>query len=425
MSAYPRVHEGSMSIRARIPGKIDRFRAGRIAFYLAFAIYLLVFAVSHTTFQTFFGIDMASIVSLRQPVVVALLATSILLSPKKLWQWLAIVVLVALAFVSWRMSGENWLFWLTLFCVSANGIRIKPLAWIVLVVSLGVLLAAVPCALAGIIDNVVVMRQGAERYSLGFVHPNTLGGYLWIAALAFSAIRFGKTPFPDLAVLAVVVVLNLVVTDSRATVIAASAQVVFLFVFYFVKSERARHVLSMVMLGGLTLAMLFSVYFMLFYGADNPVHALIDGLLSTRFSLAHGYFEMAPLTLFGNSFEGYDAIAWDNGEPLRFVVDNAFCHLILAYGLVPSLVFFWFFFAYCAKLVRLHRWDVMLFGLTVMGAYAFVETMGIRVEGNFFLIGMGAELLFGGNMLADCVDGTLSVQKQSKTSQHAVSEGQA
>lgn len=50
-----------------------------------------------------------------------------------------------------------------------------------------------------------------------------------------------------------------------------------------------------------------------------------------------------------------------------------------------------------AKLIRERRFGVLHFCTTLMMIYGVSETLGIRVECDFFPAGMGSELLFGGS----------------------------
>lgn len=140
-----------------------------------------------------------------------------------------------------------------------------------------------------------------------------------------------------------------------------------------------------------------SYFFIVAYNFSNSLHALLSSILNGRLELAHSYYETQPLTLFGSDFSRYLPIYWENGKPYTSVVDNAFCHLLLRYGTVPTVLFLMGLFDLLAKLIRERRFGVLHFCTTLMMIYGVSETLGIRVECDFFPAGMGSELLFGGS----------------------------
>ena len=386
----------SDSLRAGVGlrDSLGRMAVCEVAYYLAFCLYFIDCVFDHSTFTEFLFVPVPALQSVLQFCILMLLFFKFISQRASFKGWCIAAFVVLVAFISWRRSGEGWLFWCALFVVCAHGVRLRPLAWCAFVLSAATFLLTVCFAYFGVIDNFVGVRAGVTRYSMGFTHPNYFGLFLLIICFSFSVLRFGKNPLPDILLIAVTDALNLAVADSRTCVMLSLVQVVLLLVFYFVRSESSRRLMRRVFAAGVLLVVALSMYFMVAYDPSNPVHLALDSALSGRLRLAHGYFQMQPFTLLGSTFEQFSPIYWENGRPYAFVVDNAWCHLILRYGLVPAALFSCGFFAMLFKLLNERRWDALLFGFVLMSVYGFSETLGIRIECNYFLFAMGAELLF-------------------------------
>lgn len=371
---------------------------GEFLYYAAFAFYVMDFATDHTTFVNFLFAPVDTWHVLFKLLILLLLFSKFMLQRASFRGWVIATFLVFIGFISWRQSGEGWLFWLALFVVCANDVRLRPLACIVFTVFFATVVVTILFASAGIIDNRISVRAGIARSAMGFTHPNTLGLYLLVICTAFSVIRFGKNPFPDLVIISLAVVINLTVADSRTAALLGVFQALLLVIFYCIRSKDGRKIVRRCFAFLVIGLLLVSMYFMVSYDPSNPLHALFNKVLSGRLRLAHGYYSMQPLTLLGSTFEGFPPIYYEDGVPKTFVVDNAWCHLILRFGIVPALLFVGGFLALFFRLLREERWDSLLFGLVLMTVYGLSENFGIRFECNFFLYALGTEILYSGRL---------------------------
>jgi hypothetical protein len=316
-------------------------------------------------------------------------------------QWLLVIVLSAIGFITWQIAEESWFFWLILVVVAGKGIKVKNLAWISLVVTSLLFVLIVLSAQYGLIVNEVYSRAGVTRYAMGFNHPNIFGLYLLIICLSFSIIRFGKNPLPDLILLAAAAIVNLSVADSRTSAVLAVVQGVLLLTFYLVKTPHAQDVARKALIALIVLIFCFSYLGMIFYDSSNATMVAINQILSNRPSLAHAYFEMAGIPFLGDNYLTYPPIYWSNGHSSLFVVDNAYCHLLLRYGLIAAFVFYVGYCLLLKNILKEKHWNALFFGLVVMAIYGTSETFGIKLEANYFLIVGMASVLFGTSSLKD------------------------
>ena len=368
------------------------------AYYLAFILYFIDCAFDRTAFTEFLFVPVPVLQSAMQVCILMLLLFKFILQRASFKGWCMAALVVMVGFATWQQSGEGWLFWCALFIVCAHGVHLRPLAWCALALSIVTFCITVTFAQLGLVENIVSTRAGVTRYAMGFAHPNSFGLFLLIACFSFSALRFGKNPIPDLFLIAATDALNLTVADSRTCVLLSLVQAFLLLVFYFARNESMRRIIRYAFAAGVLLIIGLSMYFMVCYDPSNPIHLAFNSAFSGRLRLAHGYYEMQPLTLLGSTFENFPPIYWENGKPHTFVVDNAWCHLILRYGIIPTVLFLCGFFAMFYKLLREKNWGALLFGFVLMSVYGFSETLGIRIECNYFLYAIGAELLFSSRL---------------------------
>lgn len=364
-------------------------------YYLAFSLYVIICFLYRTNFEVIFELPRHTFGDFVELIIITLLVTKFLSQRASFRGWFIALTVVFVGFVSWRTSDEGWLFWLALFVVCSDEISVRTLAGITFTLVSVMTLVTIVCGLTGAIENTISVRGGVTRQTLGFDHANHLGIYLLLICVSLSTLRFGKNPILDILLILVTVAINVTVANSRSSALLSTIQIVLLIIFYLVKSAYLRRILSIIFVVVIATLTIMSFYFMVSYDASNPIHRLLDSALSGRLYLANSYFKMQPLTLFGSSFSQFAPIYWENGKPYLFTVDNAFCHLILRYGIVPAALFFMGFFVLMVKLIKERHWDTLLFGLTLMTCYSIGEHIGICVECNFFLVAMGTELLFG------------------------------
>lgn len=365
-----------------------------LAYYLAFGLYSLSCFLNGTTFETVFGVAVGTFSDVLRVVVLVLLASKFLCQRASFRGWVFASSVIAIGFVSWRVSSEGFLFWLALFVISAERVNLKCLAGISLGVTSAMLLLTLLFAGAGIIENRVSVRDGVTRYAMGFLHPNSFGAQLLLICSAIAVLRFGKSPLPVIPLFIGAAVLNNYLANSRTTVMLCILLGALLILFYVVRSPSIQRRLSIALFCFVAIIVLLSLYMMVNFDASSSIQAAMNDALSGRFKWAHAYYQLQPLTLFGSNFEQFAPIYWSNGVPSTFVVDNAYAHLVLRFGIVPSTLFFTGYIALFLNLIKQQRWDYVLFGVVLMAVFGFTEVAGIQVECNYFLVAIGTDLIF-------------------------------
>ena len=380
--------------------KLSKIKVSEALYYAAFFLYCLNCSIEVTTFEEFLFIPVATLATIIHAAVLILLFMKFVSQRAPFSGWVVAAAIVLIGFVSWRQSGEGWLFWLALFVVCSDGVRLRPLAKIALVVTAVMFVIAVVFSYAGIIQDKIISRVGgAQRHSLGFAHPNNVGKQLLIICTAFSVQRVGRNPVPDVLLIALADVFNAVLADSRTAIVLSFVQVALLLVFYRAKKEKTKHRVLVCCAIALVLMVCASYFTMVNYDSASGLYQALNSATSSRLYLQHGYYSMQELTLFGSTFEGFSAITWSpiTGAPITFLVDNAWCHLLLRYGIIPTFVFLSGLALLLRRILVSNRWDALSFGLILTLFYGVMETAGIQFECNYFLFALGAELLYGSN----------------------------
>ena len=369
--------------------------AAEALFYCAFAIYSLGVIIDSSALSQVLPEFIDAFDTLVQVSVISLLLIKFFIQRAAPKSWAFACLLVFVGLLSWHRSQEGWFFWVPLFIVCAEGVKIEALAKVSLAIISTIFLFIVMLCLFGLLPDIQIVQDGWIRHSLGFQHPNTLALLPLMACVSYSVLHFWESPFKVIFLLAACELFNMLTAQSRTVLLLLVIQIVLIAVFHFLKNPNKRKIATIcfALIAGAVIGLSF--YLMVAFDATNAVHSGINSALSGRIYLANGYYEMLPLSLFGNSYSGCPSLMWWEPEDTRsIVIDNAWCHLILRFGIVPTLLTLTGIFMLYKYKISAGHWDVVLYGITLMVCYGFTETVGIRIEYDYFLIAIGSQLLY-------------------------------
>lgn len=362
-------------------------------FYVAFVLYFLFVWASRINFDA--SLPMSAIKSvLRLAIVILLFGRYLFVN----LNWKGYVLTAALAIgglLTWRISGEGWLFWLVLFVITAQGVDYHRLALISAIQSFVLLIVVPSFCLVGIIGDRKIYHDTFTRSSLGFMHPNNFGLLILVFSVSLTVLFLKSKVWLPASLTMILAVANYFISHSRSSVISLVLLVALSVIFAFVTNHRAQQIISYALLGIVGFCITLSYIAMVFYTPSSQLWRNLDVLLSGRLRLAHEYFVMHPLTLLGRSYVADAPIARDfDGKYVEFLVDNSYAHLLLRYGILATIILLGAYIAVLVKLVKTSRWDEVLLVLGLFAVYGLMETSGIRIEANFMLVALGTELLF-------------------------------
>lgn len=362
-------------------------------YYIAFIAYSYSCVFGFTTAESLAGLPISALIMSLQLFALCCLVLKILFQKMNGFSWLSFFLIVAIGFISWRCSGENYFLWLALFVLCGIGVDIEALARISLFVSVSAIIFVCALLNVGLVRDVLIYGTNGVRHSLGFVHPNTLARYLVVASISYLVSHYNGSIFANLAMALSCAFIAQMVTGSRTAVLLLVFQAILLVFFSRVHNFELKLAVLKVLFVGAFVLIIASFYFMFCYNIQVPLHNRLNFLLSDRLALAKLYAEVAPFTFFGRDFSSLGFY----GLPSNFTVDNAWCHLFLREGIIPTVLLLAGVFVLIIHAILSNHIDGICLGLLLMVVYSCSETVGIMVDSNYFLIAM-APIVLGNHL---------------------------
>lgn len=362
-------------------------------YYIAFIAYSYSCVFGFTTAESLVGLPISALIMSLQLFALCCLVFKILFQKMNGFSWLSFFLIVAIGFISWRCSGENYFLWLALFVLCGIGVDIEALARISLFVSVSAIIFVCALLNVGLVRDVLIYGTNGVRHSLGFVHPNTLARYLVVASISYLVSHYNGSIFANLAMALSCAFIAQMVTGSRTAVLLLVFQAILLVFFSRVHNFELKLTVLKVLFVGAFVLIIASFYFMFCYNIQVPLHNRLNFLLSDRLALAKLYAEVAPFAFFGRDFSSLGFY----GLPSNFTVDNAWCHLFLREGIIPTVLLLAGVFVLIIHAILSNHIDGICLGLLLMVVYSCSETVGIMVDSNYFLIAM-APIVLGNHL---------------------------
>ncbi|MBQ9022117.1 MAG: hypothetical protein IJ113_08950 [Eggerthellaceae bacterium] len=363
-------------------------------FYFAFTLCTFTTLMMRTTYSTVAGFDKDSFEFLAYALVALLLLGKLILDRETSWRYALAWALVILAFVTYWFANQWRVSVLFLFIAAGKGVSLKRLAALALVIQATVLLVTVSFAMAGKLYSFTVWRETGEgwipRLSYGYSHPNMLGQVFLTIALSFAVLRFPRFNLGDVLVYVVLAAAaGMLVMARTATAGIVLAGVLAALSPFVMRTPQRQHRMALLACIAFCFAAVFSYFMMLCYSPDVGLMASLDRVLSTRFSLAHRFFEVFPPQPFGRSI-----MAVKLGDFAQESPDNLYAYMLLKQGIVPTLVLGALVLAVYVRAIRTKAWSAALMGLMVFAIAGIMEMYAVNFTLDFFLIAC-AWLLYG------------------------------
>lgn len=362
------------------------FGLGNWLYYGAFALCAFTTMVMRVTFYTVFFIPKSTFELVAYPLVACLLVIKILVCRNGTDKLLLALALVAIGVVSvWVVHA--WRFSILFFFIAAGeGIQLRRLALIVLVLQISIMIVTLPAAFMGRIDSVYIHRlvdgKWVPRSSYGYSHPNMLGQSFLAIACSYAVVRFPRVHIVDVFVYgATILGAALLVGARTAAACTVLAALLALLAPVLVKTPARKRVMAWIALGSFVAMGTLSLLMMVLYNDNVSWMHSIDQMLSTRFSLAHRFWEVFPPTPFGR-----EIMAVKTEEILQTAPDNAYVRTLIKQGIVPAIVLGALCLATGIYIVRYTIYDACVFGLIVFAIEGVMEMYATNFTLNYFLI---------------------------------------
>ncbi len=376
---------------------LDAVRAVRFEewlYYAAFALAAFTTQVVRITFDSVLFVPKETFEPLGYLICTLLLCAKLVMDREVSWRYVLALCILGVGVASFVVV-KAWRFSLIfLFVAAGKNVRLKALAAIALSVQVVLLAIALPSALLGRIESVTVWRMvdGAwrPRLSYGYSHPNMLGQVFLTIACSYAVLRFPQFHAADVLVyIAAGLAAALLVGARTSTVCIAVAGVLAALAPHIVRSRRRMRLASAAALVAFIGLAAISLFMMVAYNPDVGWMSAVDRATSTRFSLAHRFYEVFPPRAFGR-----EIMAVKTEEILQTAPDNAYARAVLKQGLVPAVVLGALCLAAFVHAARSRTWDACMFGLSVYALVGVMEMYAVNFSLNYFLVGC-AFVLYG------------------------------
>lgn len=352
-----------------------------IMYYACFAVYSVSNALTLTNFRTLEFIPVFPIYSFIRILCAIFLSFKILIDKQERSRLIYLLPVFLILGFSTLVSGTWNLAILLLFAVASNGIEVKSIAKLLIYIYTIIVIITSICAKFGIISSYPIKGDGGLiRDPMGFTHPNTFSAFVVVLCCAFAVIRFSKFSIIDLLLYLLGFYLSWSIAYSRT----ASICVIYIASLAFIFSKAKDY--KLLYKAGAALFFLecvTSLYLMVQYNSSTIWMNKIDKLLSGRFDLAHYFYKSYGVTPFGVDYTNKN-ISY-NGYS-TFVVDNAFCHILLESGYLISAIFLICYFACMIVGSKSINNNLNVYGLILFIPVAFSETVAFLAPFNFSLI---------------------------------------
>ena len=363
-------------------------------FYCAFALCAFTTLIVRTTHPSVFGIPKDLFEPAGYAISAILLLVKLVRDREASVRYAVAVLLVVVGGLSFWFAGA-WRFSALFFFIAAGkGVSIRALAGIVLGVQLAVLAATLPLGLAGQLYSFTVWREvdgtWMPRFSYGYSHPNFLGQVFLTIALAFAVVRFPRFHVADAVVyVALGLAAAMLVWARTASACIVLTALLALASPIIVRTWSRQRAAAIGALLAFCAAAALSLAMMVFYNPDVPWMQALDQALSTRFSLAHRFYEVFGVEPFGRATMAVKLEDFVQESP-----DNIYALALVKHGIVPALCLGALVLATFLDAVRQPRWDACILGLLVYVVGGVMEMYAINFTLDFFLVG-ASFMLYG------------------------------
>ena len=353
-------------------------------FYLCFVMYTISNSLTLTNFRNNESLFIYPIY-LYIRVICAIILAIIIISNKqiriKLIFLFPLIIFLGLS----TYFSESWnLALLVLFAIASDGVDVKKIAKILIIIYGSILALTSLSARLGIIPSYPIKGDGGlVRDPMGFTHPNTFSSFVVVVCCAFAIIRFKKFNLLDLLVQSFGFFLCWSIAYSRTSSICIVFILVISMIFSLIKSKNIHKAIYTLMAFLFLIECIFSLYLMIHYTSSSPWMSNLNRLFSGRLELADYFYSNFGINPFG--FDYSKIQIFYNGYT-SFVVDNAFCHIILESGYIVAVIFYIMYFLAIIRARKTGLYSLNAYGLILYVPVAFCEMSAFLVCFNFALL---------------------------------------
>lgn len=293
----------------------------------------------------------------------------------KVYEFVLIAIVTVIMVVIGIYSGSNMLLATWIFIVASKNVAFDYLFQRLFIVHIVLFLLVMSLFATGIISQTIIMRGVKPRFSLGYVHPNSLGiSVAFIFILDFARKR--KIGWIDYLLALLAVVFIWLVPNSQSSAIMIMILIVMLLLYNFIEKRNTsfKNIFLNICIFVSIAVNVCSIILMVSYG-ENPKLERLNQLFSGRLWYGHTAYQEFGISLFGRDI--FSKLDW-------MILDNSYMLLIIRYGILAYVLFS---LAYIISMLYMKKIDgrftIIMFAFAVYGC---MESNFLSVGGNIFLL---------------------------------------
>lgn len=232
-------------------------------------------------------------------------------------------------------------------------------------------------------DVVMSYIDGRVRHNFLFAHPNNFGVQVAYTVMAYLYLKEKNIiSLKGYILLIMNVIFLLVFPASRTAAIALINYGLILTVMKyhkFIRKFMVKIFMPLIIMG------VGIVVYLFVNGQEHYVSSFITGTFASRFMGARMAFDLYDLNLFGNQIDNLGKTLLVNGQWGKFWLDLAYVRMIIAFGIVGTVVFFCIFYRSLRYYILNWEYQIIALLLTTL-LYAVSEWTAFSIMTVFPLL---------------------------------------
>lgn len=331
-----------------LKGRIRAFKVTGPGLYaIAFVAYLVISFIRNSTYADYL---LSSNMLQRWNYLLAavLLVKIYFFDQQSVKKFFLNSVAIGIGVVVWRQTHAIDVLMYLLLILGARGISFAAINEWFLKIGTLLLLFMMFSVVVGLIKDLVFIRDGVDRHSLGILYPTDFAAHVFFLIVSYCYYAFRRLTWYHYLSFVIIAIVLMVVTQARLDVLAILLVIP---VFWIAKQAAAGHLIAQVVASFYWMIAPILAYVTMiaaiFYSNSNHLFTLVDHAVSGRLQLSHLAWNRYGLSGLGNHVleHGFGAGAgakmfYATGmEGKYFYIDSSFIRLLIIYGLV-AVVFF-------------------------------------------------------------------------------------
>lgn len=360
-------------------------------------------------FEMFFGIQKSYLNTVFSFIFLFLLLIKIVFIQHYSKRELARIILFGalVIAVTVRSGFNNTLMSFAIFTIASKNENLDRIINITYRVCLVLIPLIIILSLCGVFENRITYRFGnaAARYSLGFVHANTLGAYVYLLISCHFYLHFQRLKYIDYLLALLAAIFCYVVPNSQSAVIMLVLLPVVTLIYKIGKKLSKENLILYGLLIGALLCNVMSIILSSIDLTRHPFLSLIDTAISFRFSDCHRDMNICGITWFGQRIEVLGTELFENLGISRahviITLDNSYCAILLTYGIVMYAVLSWLYLYNMFLQIKKRNIGLVIF-LFMTAVYGITERTMLTLSINIFLLCFSEVFYYRKRQISQC-----------------------